>query len=433
MMKNAFFKRLPKGQGLALVLIVLVGAALALAVVFWPKPQAEHAQEESGEHAHAAAHQDAEHHGEKSPQAHADGAAHADQEHHAKEEHQEEEGSMVLSAEQLQKAGVQVLQAAPAEIRSALQLPGEVTLNEDRSVRMTPRVAGVVERVAVSQGQSVQAGQVLAVLASPQVAQWRSEAQSAQKRLQLAQANYSREKHLWQEKVSAEQDYLQAQQQKAEAEIAVSSAQAQLSALGAQSTAGLALNQFALRAPFAGVVLEKQLSLGEAVKDDASVFTVADLRQLWVQISVPAQHLAQLRVGQSVRVQADSTGQEAVGKVAFVGSVLGEQTRSASARVLLDNPDQAWRPGLFVTVAVYTQSVQAAVAVPLAALQTIAGQPSVFVQSPQGWRAQAVQLGVQDAQWVEIKQGLQAGQNYAAQGSFVLKAELGKSEAAHEH
>ena len=433
MMKNAFFKRLPKGQGLALVLIVLVGAALALAVVFWPKPQAEHAQEESGEHAHAVAHQDAEHHGEKSPQAHADGAAHADQEHHAKEEHQEEEGSMVLSAEQLQKAGVQVLQAAPAEIRSALQLPGEVTLNEDRSVRMTPRVAGVVERVAVSQGQSVQAGQVLAVLASPQVAQWRSEAQSAQKRLQLAQANYSREKHLWQEKVSAEQDYLQAQQQKAEAEIAVSSAQAQLSALGAQSTAGLALNQFALRAPFAGVVLEKQLSLGEAVKDDASVFTVADLRQLWVQISVPAQHLAQLRVGQSVRVQADSTGQEAVGKVAFVGSVLGEQTRSASVRVLLDNHDQAWRPGLFVTVAVYTQSVQAAVAVPLAALQTIAGQPSVFVQSPQGWRAQAVQLGVQDAQWVEIKQGLQAGQNYAAQGSFVLKAELGKSEAAHEH
>ena len=433
MMKNAFFKRLPKGQGLALVLIVLVGAALALAVVLWPKSQAEHAQEESGEHTHAIAHQDAEHHGEKSPQAHADGAAHADQEHHAKEEHQEEEGSMVLSAEQLQKAGVQVLQAAPAEIRTAVQLPGEVMLNEDRSVRMTPRVAGVVERVAVSQGQSVQAGQVLAVLASPQVAQWRSEAQSAQKRLQLAQANYSREKHLWQEKVSAEQDYLQAQQQKAEAEIAVSSAQAQLSALGAQSTAGLALNQFALRAPFAGVVLEKQLSLGEAVKDDASVFTVADLRQLWVQISVPAQHLAQLRVGQSVRVQADSTGQDAVGKVAFVGSVLGEQTRSANARVLLDNPDQAWRPGLFVTVAVYTQSVQAAVAVPLAALQTIAGQPSVFVQSPQGWRAQAVQLGVQDAQWVEIKQGLQAGQNYAAQGSFVLKAELGKSEAAHEH
>ena len=106
MMKNAFFKRLPKGQGLALVLIVLVGAALALAVVFWPKSQAEHAQEESGEHTHAIAHQDAEHHGEKSPQAHADGAAHADQEHHAKEEHQEEEGSMVLSAEQLQKAGV---------------------------------------------------------------------------------------------------------------------------------------------------------------------------------------------------------------------------------------------------------------------------------------------------------------------------------------
>ena len=404
-------------------------------MVFWSKPQAEHAQEESGEHAHAVAHQDAEHHGEKSLQAHADAAAHADEEHHAKEGQQEGEHQegMVLSAEQLQKAGVQVLQAAPAEIRTAVQLPAEVTLNADRSVRMTPRVAGVVERVAVSQGQSVQAGQVLAVLASPQVAQWRSEAQSAQKRLQLAQANYSREKHLWQEKVSAEQDYLQAQQQKAEAEIAVSSAQAQLSALGAQSTAGLALNQFALRAPFAGVVLEKQLSLGEAVKDDASVFTVADLRQLWVQISVPAQHLAQLRVGQSVRVQADSTGQEAVGKVAFVGSVLGEQTRSANARVLLDNHDQAWRPGLFVTVAVYTQSVQAAVAVPLAALQTIAGQPSVFVQSPQGWRAQAVQLGVQDAQWVEIKQGLQAGQNYAAQGSFVLKAELGKSEAAHEH
>ena len=109
-------------------------------------------------------------------------------------------------------------------------------------------------------------------------------------------------------KVSAEQDYLQAQQQLSEAQINAATAKAQLDALGI-SADNEALGKLALRAPFDGLVLEKHLTQGEAVNESTAAFTVADLRQVWVQLSVPAQNLAQVRVGQRVRVDSASTGQ----------------------------------------------------------------------------------------------------------------------------
>lgn len=438
-----------KSQKRWIAVLLLLGAVLAAAIVWWPQNKASGETEHGHGHEHAAEHADEEHHGKEAAgesHSHQDAAEHADEEHHEgaveaktganKAEHEDEgehqEAAIQLSAQQLKTAGISLEQAAPASLALRLELPAEVLLNEDRSAHITPRVAGVVESVAVSLGQSVKKGQVLAILASPQAAQLRSDWRNAQKRLELAQSLHAREKHLWQEKVSAEQDYLQAQQQLSEAQINAATAKAQLDALGI-SADNEALGKLALRAPFDGLVLEKHLTLGEAVNESTVAFTVADLRQVWVQLSVPAQHLAQVRVGQRVRVDSASTGQSAEGKVAFVGALLGAQTRSANARVLLDNPQQAWRPGLFVTASVFAQSLQVPVSVHSSAVQTVEGKTSVFVQTPQGLRAQAVQLGASDGQRVEVKQGLAAGTIYAAQGSFVLKAEQGKSAASHEH
>ena len=435
-----------KSQKRWISVLLLLGAVLAAAIVWWPQNKAAGEAEHGHGHEHAAEHTDEEHHGKEASgegHSHQDAAEHADEEHHegehqakgedeGKDEGEHQEAPIQLSAQQLKTAGISLEQAAPASLALRLELPAEVLLNEDRSAHITPRVAGVVESVAVSLGQSVKKGQVLAILASPQAAQLRSDWRNAQKRLELAQSLHAREKHLWQEKVSAEQDYLQAQQQLSEAQINAATAKAQLDALGIDTGNG-ALGKLALRAPFDGLVLEKHLTQGEAVNESTAAFTVADLRQVWVQLSVPAQNLAQVRVGQRVRVDSASTGQSAEGKVAFVGALLGEQTRSANARVLLDNPQQAWRPGLFVTASVFAQSLQVPVSVQSSAVQTVEGKTSVFVQTPQGLRAQAVQLGASDGQRVEVKQGLAAGTVYAAQGSFVLKAEQGKSAASHEH
>jgi cobalt-zinc-cadmium efflux system membrane fusion protein len=158
-------------------------------------------------------------------------------------------------------------------------------------------VSGVVERVAVDLGQSVKRGQVLAVISSAAISDLRSEQLAATRRLELARANHQREKALWEAKVTAEQDYLQAQQTLREAEIALANTQHKLSALGASAAHADGMARFELRAPFDGTIVEKHLAVGEAVREDAQVFTLSDLRQVWAEVNVPAQDLPALKVG----------------------------------------------------------------------------------------------------------------------------------------
>ncbi|WP_150326508.1 efflux RND transporter periplasmic adaptor subunit, partial [Enterobacter hormaechei] len=139
----------------------------------------------------------------------------------------------------------------------------------------------------------------------------------AQKRLSLAQTTYAREKRLWEEKISAEQDYLQAQTALQEAQIAVQNAQQKLVAIGA-APATTALNRFELRAPFDGMVVEKHLAIGEAVKEDANVFTISDLSSVWAEFVVAAKDLGNVRVGQQVTIGSTAFDSKATGSVSYV-------------------------------------------------------------------------------------------------------------------
>lgn len=362
-------------------------------------------------------------------------AAHAEPETNAAKPppHQEKEGFLALTAQQSQAAGVVVASAAPARIATSLTLPGEIRFNEDRTAHVVPRLAGVVEAVRADLGQQVRQGQVLAVIASSELSEYRSALLSAQRRLALAQATYEREKALWQEKISAEQDYLQAQQAWREAEIAVHNAQQKLQALGAGNATKGALNRYEIRAPFDAMVLEKHITLGEAVKEDANIFVLSDLSTVWAEVDVPARDLAHVRVGGKVTVKATAFEASAEGRISYVGALLGEQTRTAKARITLSNPGLAWRPGLFVNVAVAAGQFDAPVTVQPDAIQTVNDRPVVFVQVRDGYQATPVTVGASDGKLTQLTQGLAAGTPYVAQGSFVLKSELGKAEAGHEH
>jgi cobalt-zinc-cadmium efflux system membrane fusion protein len=188
-----------------------------------------------------------------------------------------EEGKIELSDAQAKAAGIKIETAAPARIRSAFQLAGEIRFNEDRTAHVVPRLAGIVESVTANLGQQVRKGQVLAVIASTAVSEMRSELLSAQRRQALAQVTYEREKKLWQDKITAEQDYLQAQQAYREAEIATQNARQKLAAIGASTGTAGALSRYELRAPFDGAIVEKHIALGEAVKEDSNVFMISDL------------------------------------------------------------------------------------------------------------------------------------------------------------
>lgn len=368
-------------------------------------------------------------------QAEAQAEAHAEK----KDEHghEEAEGRLALTAAQSRAAGVVIAMAAPGRIKTTVALPGEIRFNEDRTAHVVPRLAGVVQAVQADLGQLVKKGQVLAVIASTELSEQRSALLSAQRRLSLARSTYEREEKLWREKISAEQDYLQAQQAWREAEIAVQNAQQKLGALGASGTgigAGKGpLNRYDIRAPFDGMVLEKHITLGEAVKEDANIFVISDLSTVWAEIAVPAKDLATVRMGGKAEVKASAFDASAQGTITYVGALLGEQTRTAKARISLLNPDMAWRPGLFVSVEVVSGEADAPVTVHSTAIQTVEDKSVVFVQVRDGYQATPVVLGRSDGKLTHIKQGLAAGTPYAAQGSFILKSELGKDSAGHEH
>ena len=420
----------PRRTALAIAIILALGAAAGFAIVRFTAPVAV----SSEEHGHDEKPHTAEARGEKHE--HEEGHAHESTgEKHAHEgENDDDDGLLKFDAERTKTAGVTLAEAGPAAIGSSLQLPGEIRFNDDRTAHVVPRVAGVAESVAANLGQQVKKGQLLAVLSSPAVSEQRSELLAAQKRLSLAKTTYQREKQLWQEKISAEQDYLQAQQALREAEIAAANVQQKLAAIGAGMGASGALNRFELRAPFDGVVVEKHLSVGEAVQDSTAVFTISDLRSVWAEMKVSASDLPFVRVGEKARVRATAFESQATGTVAYVGALIGQDTRTAPARITLDNPEGVWRPGLFVNVELTASSQQAAVSVATSAIQKIEGdKPVVFVPVDGGFKAQSIKLGRADSQSAEVLQGLSAGQKYVNGGSFILKSELGKATAEHVH
>lgn len=355
--------------------------------------------------------------------------------------------AIAMSDEQIRSAGIVMANAQAAAISAVLQLPGEVKFNEDRTAHVVPRLPGVAESVHADLGQQVKKGQVLAVISSPELADLRSNQLAADKRLALAQVTYEREKKLWQDKISAEQDYLQARQAFNEAEIQAHTARAKLAALGAQGTEpdggapdrslnrplSGSLSRYVLRAPFDGIVVEKHIAQGEAVKEDANVFLLTDLSSVWVELAVTARDIDAVRVGATAGIQSASTSSTASGKVSHVGNLLGEQTRTAKARVVIDNPDMAWRPGLFVKVAMANGRKEVPVAVQSDAVQTLEGKTVVFTKTANGFKANTVRTGLADGKLVEILDGLPPGAAYVASGSFVVKAQQGKGNADHDH
>ncbi len=441
-----------KKQRIAIAVVVLVGLLGGGAVLWSDKPKtggeaSEH--NEAGHHdkeEHAAAgteHKDDEKE-EHAKDEHAPGGSeHKDGENDdhgkeakaaakagAKEEHEERE--IKLTDQQLKAAGVEVQAAGAAKLRVAAQFPGEIRFNDDRTAHVVPRMAGVAEAVPTSLGQLVQKGQVLAVIASTSLSEQRSELLTAQRRREAARTTFEREKKLWQEKISAEQDYLQAQTDLQEADIAVQNASQKLAAVGATG-ASTGLNRFEIRAPFGGTIVEKHLSLGESVVESTSIFTLSDLASVWVEFAVAPKDLANVQIGQKVIVSSTAFDSKAEGTISYIGALLGEQTRTARGRVTLINPKGAWRPGLFVTVAVLGDEQEVPLAISADAVQTIDDQPMVFMAVPGGFFARPVKVGRSDGKTVEVTGGMQPGEKYASTNTFVLKSELGKASAEHGH
>lgn len=189
---------------------------------------------------------------------------------------------------------------------------------------------------------------MLAVIESPMLADLRSQYFVAKKRLALAKTTYEREKQLWEEKITAKQEFLTAQELWTEAEIALELTSVKLRALGVQpeiSYLGTNLAHYEIRSPISGIVIAKSIAMGEALKEDREIYTIADVSTVWTAITIYPKDLNVVREGQKVVVKATAYDVESEGIVTYISTLIGGQTRTATARVESDNQAGNGAPG----------------------------------------------------------------------------------------
>lgn len=196
---------------------------------------------------------------------------------------------------------------------------------------------------------------------------------------------------------------------------------------------GSLYTQYELRAPVSGVVIQKHLTTGEAVKGDDAIFLLADLSDVWVNIAIPSKDLKFVELGQKVIVRDENLEMEAIGKMTYLSSIIDEKTRTITGRVVIPNRQGRWRPGGFVTVELIFEERRVPLAVTAESIQTIRDWSVVFVKYGNFFEARPLELGESDGRWIEVLDGLKRGEQYVSQNSFSVKAEIEKSSATHSH
>jgi cobalt-zinc-cadmium efflux system membrane fusion protein len=350
-----------------------------------------------------------------------------------------------LTPEELAEFDIKVAVAGPGVLRATLEVPAEVQFNPDRLVHVRPRVPGVASEVRRKVGDRVRTGDVLAVLESRELGRAKADYLAALARERLARANYRREEKLRQKNISSERDYLQARQNHEEAVIQRKEAEHALHALGVSEAEVRALpdepddrlTRYELVSPQRGVVVQRHLVLGEVLEGAAAEapFVVADLSSVWVELTLYQKDLPRVRKGQKAILRFGHGVPDATGVIDYVTPSVEESTRTASARVVLANPEGHWRPGLFITGVIEVGEESVPLVVPKTAVLFLNEQQVIFVEHEDGFEPTPVTLGRSDREQVEITAGLNPGDRYAAENALTLKAQLikGELDAGHSH
>lgn len=355
----------------------------------------------------------------------------------AAEEHAGEEGVVVLDTAAIRLGGIQV-----GEVQSvtttALAVTGSITFDADRVSHVGSRSNGRIVAVRSDLGAQVARGQALATLESVEVGQIRAEEREAEALLKIAQENYAREQRLAEQGISSRKELLEAEAMLRRAEAALHSAEDRLQVLGASHDHG-AGGEFTLVAPFAGVVVARDASLGEMATPADTLFTVADLSEVWIELDIFERDLARVKRGQSVAVLVSAYPSRSFpGRIVYVGDVLDPAKRTVRARVEIPNRDAALKPGMFATANIQVGGGGRPMAVvPQDAVQTVEGKLVVFVpgDAPGEFRAVPVEVGpTTDGNRIVILSGIAPGSRVVTVGAFALRSELSKGEIGeHGH
>lgn len=331
-----------------------------------------------------------------------------------------------VGAEQLSYLDIEPVQTLAAPSMDAL--PGKLGFDEDRTVRVNSPVLGRVTQLVAEPGSAVQAGDVLAWLDSPDFALARADASKAAADVALKRKALQRARALTDLGVLARKDLESAEADSAQAAAEAERAQTVLKNLAPRADG----SRYALRAPIAGIVVDRTINPGMQVRPDstAPMFVITNPARLWASFELAEQDLGKVHVGQSVRVDIDAfADRHFSGRITYVGAALDPATRRINVRAALDDPNARLKPEMFARISPLEDAGQQQVAVPNTALVSIGLHQYVFVEeSPGVLKRRGVEVGVVGEQHAFVRAGLKAGERVVTRGAVLLNAELGQAQ-----
>ena len=356
----------------------------------------------------------------------------------------------VSVGESAQSHAIELEIVTPQSIAGTIVATGKILVPEDRMANIGPVHEGRLVRLYVGQGSNVKKGQKLADLESADIDQAEADylkalADSENARrtslaeVKFAQATYDRTKMLYEKTITAGKN-LQAAEHDLEmakaaaastvagTRAALTSARRHLLILGLKDSDIDALASktslaavFSLTSPIAGIVIERNGTIGATVASDANVFKIIDISRVWIDANVFEKDLERVRRGQEVKVSVPAfPGSTFSGRVILVSSVVDPETRSVKVRTEVPNPDARLKPDMFANVQIITDLHRTAISIPQAAVLDDGGKTVVFVSEGSGYVKRGVNVGIQGNGRVEIIEGLQAGDKVVVKGNYLL-------------
>lgn len=342
-----------------------------------------------------------------------------------------------LPAALKERAGIRIEPAARGPFRTFRDFHGVVKADDNRLAEITTLVRGRLVDVYKDLGDTVEAGEQMALLYSRELGLAQAAYLKAVAGLRVADQAFKRAKFLLDEKVIGQGEFQRREGQLTSARAEANEARNRLKLLGMtpQELSKLEREQ-AIRSqvpivsPLAGRVIGRDVTKGEVVEISRHLFRVADLDTVWVIANVPEQDLSFIHraIGQSSTAEVLLTAypdEPLTGQVTYVGDVLDPDTRTMALRVEVPNPDGRLKPEMFATVRIWTPPVPDVMTVPSTALQRDRGETIVFVQlSDDEFSRRVVAVGERTGDHVKITDGLQEGERVVTAGAYVVKSEL---------
>jgi cobalt-zinc-cadmium efflux system membrane fusion protein len=363
------------------------------------------------------------------------------QEGHKGHDEHGEEGRVTMTVEAQKQNGVVVAPAIKQRLAGIISATGKVEANADRIAHVSPRISGKIVAVRASLGDSVSAGQALATLDSVELGEALNRYHQSKTRLTLAQSSMDRIKGLVEKKIAARKDILQAETDYKTAQTELHSDEERLSLYGVSvsdlQSEGHKKPLLPVRSPIGGIITEKHAIVGELSDPTKSLYTVADLSNVWVMVDINEKDLAKVRKGQTAVVMVGAFPDlKLKGRITYIADQVNETTRTVKARIEVANPGRKLKPEMFATAELALNGDATSVlAVPEDAVQELDGKKLLFVaENGTEFERRQVELGRAAAGLVEITRGLKEGERYAIKGGFVLKSEAKKGELeGHNH